>query len=635
MKKCLSAILLLALSVGLHAADVKVNIRKITAEGAAGNQRFPAVAENDMGQRLYTYRGGDGYAHSYFYRNGAWVGGARIPGSPKFEDYWYSDIVADSTGTFHFVCEDADKFMYYAYYKNGAWAAMRKIDWRHEASLALGVRSDDTIVLVSPSIVRDPKGLTKDVFIATKPKGATTFSRFKNVTHDLESSTLLDAAIDAKDRTWFAYKGANMNNDGTESLQAILLCVDKNNEEVYAKNVSGVEGKNWCWYARVAVNSDGLVMVTWMLSQQQMYFSRLYNSKTNKWGEVKPIMSGPIQPWPTMYNKILARGPDFYWVGLSGDRYVRVYKYNAKSGTWAKYADASNAGANWISATNSDENILISWDSRAEPTSCFLTTVAVPPTGPVTKRIVGDVLVGSEGLSGVTMSGLPGNPVTDSFGDYRADVANGWTGTVVPKKTNYTFNPTHRDYKSVTTAQINQDYAATKQFTLTISAGGGGTTNPAPALYFHDPNSSVTVRALPSPNYRFTNWTGDVTSPPNPANPITVTVDKDKAIKANFFRVKSVINLSAEKRVERSFFRGYSLNLLTWAANPENAAHGITVAFHRVYRKTQEEDNSKWVRIAEVAGTVLRYEDRNVPQNGTLIYAVTCVDELGNESSIY
>ncbi len=140
------------------------------------------------------------------------------------------------------------------------------------------------------------------------------------------------------------------------------------------------------------------------------------------------------------------------------------------------------------------------------------------------------------------------------------------------------------------------------------------------------------MRALPSANYRFTNWTGDASGS---ANPITVTVDKDKAIKANFFRPKSVINLSAEKRVERSFFRGYSLNVLTWAANPENAAHGITVANHRVYRKTQEEDSTKWVRIAELAGTVLRYEDRNVPQNSALIYAVTCVDDLGNESSIY
>ncbi len=57
MKKCLSAILLLALSVGLQAADFKVNIRKMTAEGAAGNQRFPVVAENDLGQRYLCLSG--------------------------------------------------------------------------------------------------------------------------------------------------------------------------------------------------------------------------------------------------------------------------------------------------------------------------------------------------------------------------------------------------------------------------------------------------------------------------------------------------------------------------------------------------------------------------------------------------
>ncbi len=72
-------------------------------------------------------------------------------------------------------------------------------------------------------------------------------------------------------------------------------------------------------------------MVTWMMSQQQMYFYRLYDTKTDKWTEVKPLINGPIRPWPTMYNKILARGTDFYWVGLSGDRYVRLFKYNAKT----------------------------------------------------------------------------------------------------------------------------------------------------------------------------------------------------------------------------------------------------------------------------------------------------------------
>ncbi len=634
MKKCLSAILLLALSVGLQAADVKVNIRKMTAEGAAGNQQFPVVAENDLGQRLYVYRGGDAYVHSYFYRNGTWVGGARVPGSPQFEDYWFSDIVADSTGTFHFVAEDADRAMYYAYFQNGAWAAMRKIDFRHEATLALGVLSNDTVVLVSAIKTISPKGVTKDVILGTKPKGAKEFSGFKNITQDFESSTMVDVAIDSKDKVWIAYKGAFLKGGG-ETLQAVLLGLDKSYKQDYFKNVSGQEGA-WCWYPSVAVNSEGKIMVTWMMSQEQLYFYRLYDTKTDKWTEIKALINGPIRPWPTMYNHLLARGADFYWVGLSGDRYVRLYKYDAGDHSWSKIADASNAGANWCSASNGDDSILISWDNNEKPSSCFLTTVSVAPTGPVTKRIAGTVEEGSEGLSGVTMSGLPGNPVTDSFGDYRADVESGWTGTVVPKKTNYTFNPTHIDYdKPVTSAKINQDYTATMQFKLTISAAAGGTTNPAPALYFHDPNSHVTVRALPSANYKFTNWTGDVPDPPNTANPITVTVDKDRAIRANFFRPKSVVNLSAEKRVERSFFRGYSLNVLTWAANPENAAHGITVANHRVYRKAQEEDSTKWVRIAELAGTALRYEDRNVPQNSALIYAVTCVDDLGNESSIY
>ena len=119
------------------------------------------------------------------------------------------------------------------------------------------------------------------------------------------------------------------------------------------------------------------------------------------------------------------------------------------------------------------------------------------------------------------------------------------------------------------------------------------------------------------------------------ANPITVKVDKDRSIKANFFRPKSVVNLSAEKRVERSFFRGYELFVLTWAPNPANTERGITVSYHRVYRKGQEEDSSQWKQIAQLPGTTLKYEDTKPPKDGNPIYAVTCVDDLGNESFLY
>lgn len=84
---------------------------------------------------------------------------------------------------------------------------------------------------------------------------------------------------------------------------------------------------------------------------------------------------------------------------------------------------------------------------------------------------------GSTGIDGVTMNGLPGNPVSDSQGAYSATVPYGWGGMVKPTKTGYKFTPTSRSYSNVTANKLNQNYTAT-QITYTISgnAGTGGVT---------------------------------------------------------------------------------------------------------------------------------------------------------------
>jgi len=81
---------------------------------------------------------------------------------------------------------------------------------------------------------------------------------------------------------------------------------------------------------------------------------------------------------------------------------------------------------------------------------------ATPPT----YTISGTVTVGSTGLAGVTMSGLPGNPVTDASGDYSGTVTHGWSGTVAPAHTYYTFDPVSQTYANVTSNTAGQDYAA-------------------------------------------------------------------------------------------------------------------------------------------------------------------------------
>ncbi len=70
---------------------------------------------------------------------------------------------------------------------------------------------------------------------------------------------------------------------------------------------------------------------------------------------------------------------------------------------------------------------------------------------------------------------------------------------------------------------------------LTITAGAGGTTSPAPGTYYYAPYvppTVVSVTALPNAHYVFDHWTLDGVT--RPGNPISVTMDANHALAAYF-----------------------------------------------------------------------------------------------------
>jgi len=83
-------------------------------------------------------------------------------------------------------------------------------------------------------------------------------------------------------------------------------------------------------------------------------------------------------------------------------------------------------------------------------------------TAAATVQIVGTVTFVGAPLNGVTLtfSGGAGTAVTDAQGDYSKTVSSGWSGTVTPSKSGYTFSPASRSYTDVTANQANQNYAA-------------------------------------------------------------------------------------------------------------------------------------------------------------------------------
>lgn len=73
--------------------------------------------------------------------------------------------------------------------------------------------------------------------------------------------------------------------------------------------------------------------------------------------------------------------------------------------------------------------------------------------------------------------------------------------------------------------------------TLTITAGIGGTTEPAPGQYQYSHGQTVTVRAIPDAGHRFAGWMGDVISD---SDTVTVLMDGPKSIAAAFVAVQTV-----------------------------------------------------------------------------------------------
>ncbi|MFH1745425.1 MAG: C1 family peptidase [Planctomycetota bacterium] len=70
------------------------------------------------------------------------------------------------------------------------------------------------------------------------------------------------------------------------------------------------------------------------------------------------------------------------------------------------------------------------------------------------------VTLDGDGVAGVTLTGLPGEPVTDEDGNYTATVDYGFVGTVAPRKTAFTFIPGSRGYNNVASDRLAEDYVA-------------------------------------------------------------------------------------------------------------------------------------------------------------------------------
>jgi hypothetical protein len=124
------------------------------------------------------------------------------------------------------------------------------------------------------------------------------------------------------------------------------------------------------------------------------------------------------------------------------------------------------------------------------------------------------------------------DPSCGFIGSSNASVINTY---VSPGNTNITPGSTY--VTPLDTICLTRDTDATanllcaREHSLTISANTGGTTDPASGSHAYIDGTEVQVEAIPDSGYEFSSWSGDASGT---ANPITITMDSDKSIIANF-----------------------------------------------------------------------------------------------------
>ena len=84
-------------------------------------------------------------------------------------------------------------------------------------------------------------------------------------------------------------------------------------------------------------------------------------------------------------------------------------------------------------------------------------------------------IVGSTGVPGVKLTGLPGDPISDQNGRYSIAVEYGWSGNVTPEKVGYRFDPPSMMYDQVRKNLVNQNFKASElTFVISGSVGADG-----------------------------------------------------------------------------------------------------------------------------------------------------------------
>ncbi|MBU2548450.1 MAG: DUF1566 domain-containing protein, partial [Proteobacteria bacterium] len=219
------------------------------------------------------------------------------------------------------------------------------------------------------------------------------------------------------------------------------------------------------------------------------------------------------------------------------------------------------------------------------------------------------------GLAGVVLNGLPGDPSTDADGFYSATVNYGWGGTVTPSKVGWNFEPVSTDYANVT-EDGTRDYTATKKaYTITATAFSGGTISPSGTLTVeHGTDATFTI--TPNIGYKIAGLTTDTGPVPVSSTYTFTNVTANRYIQASFEQIctPAYTTLSINLSSQTILFNGtvtVAGKLSCWPDDGQDLS-GKTITL-----TVTRPDNSTWTLAGTTSDEYGHYEFAGVTGFGT------------------
>jgi hypothetical protein len=240
-------------------------------------------------------------------------------------------------------------------------------------------------------------------------------------------------------------------------------------------------------------------------------------SGTFSFSDYQILISLPFPPY-VCFDHMTKSGT---WTASQATPPVTVSGNAGVAGATLTYADGTTKTVSADGSGNYSISVPSGWSGTVTPSkpsytfspaSRMYSNVTTSLSGQnYTATLSSYVISGNTGVAGVPLSytdGVPKTVTSNANGNYSIPVPYGWSGTMTPSRTGYTFSPANRTYSNVTAPQPGQNYTAIP-IMYTIS----GNTRVGSATLSYTDGVPKTALSDVNGNYSFQvsyNWSGKV-----------------------------------------------------------------------------------------------------------------------------